>query len=159
MDLFRRKELMDVEEIHALAGLRPLYDPILGHLLEGAYHGSVDIYYAAIPLSVIRPFDPDYDPSKHPVGAAAIADVTARWRAGHFENVVVYQKGDVFILSDDYIIWEAAKRGQPDFLPCWVLGRPQHFLAVDVQGPLARGEVAKVIGLPAPPHPKDQLHP
>jgi len=36
MDLFRRKELMDPAEIEALAGLRPLFDPVFAYLIEGA---------------------------------------------------------------------------------------------------------------------------
>jgi len=147
MDLFRRKELMDPAEIEALAGLRPLYDPVFAYLIEGAYKGRVDVYFAAVPFGLIRPFDPDYDPGKHPVGRAAIAEFVARWEKGDFAQSWVYQKGDEFVLSDDYIIWEAAKIGKPDFLPCWVLGKPSNTDLRDVQGPIDRREVPTLLGI------------
>jgi hypothetical protein len=146
MDLFRRKELMDPAEIEALAGLRPLYDPVFAYLIEGAYKGRVDVYFAAVPFALIRPFDPDYDPGKHPVGRAAIAEFVARWEQGDFAQSWVYQKGDEFVLSDDYIVWEAAKIGKPDFLPCWVLGKPNNKDLKDVQGPIDSREVPAMLG-------------
>ncbi len=104
MSLFRRPEKMDPREIVGLVGLQPLHDPVFDHLLESALGGRVDVYFAAVPLSAIRPFDPDYEPQRHPVGLAAIEEAMKRWRAGAFQPVWVYQKGHEFILSDDYII-------------------------------------------------------
>jgi hypothetical protein len=146
MDLFRRQDGMDSREIDALAGLRPLYDPVLSYLLEGAHKGSVDVYFAAVPLALIRPFDPDYDPTKHPVGEAAVRELMSQWSTGNFQQSWVYEKGQAFILSDDYIVWEAAKRGLPDFIPCWVLGRPTNSELRDVQGPIASQEISRLLG-------------
>ncbi len=147
MSLFRRPEKMDPREIAGLVGLQPLSDPVFNHLLESALAGRVDVYFAAVPRSAIRPFDPDYEPQRHAVGVAAIEEVMKRWRAGAFPFSWVYQKGHEFILSDDYINWEAAKLGAPDFLPCWVLGRPDLEGVVDIQGSMDEASVRSAIGL------------
>lgn len=147
MDLFRRPDRMDPREIEALAGLRPLYDPVFNHLLEGACNGSVDVYFAAVPLGLVRPFDPDYDPTKHPIGEAAVRELMSRWGMGKFQNSWVYQKGQEFVLSDDYIAWEAARRGQPDFLPCWILGKCTNSEVRDVQGPIDPKDVRRLLGI------------
>ena len=146
MDLFRRKDRMDHTEIEALAGLRPLFDPVFDHLCRGAYKGLIDVYFAAVPIALIRPFDPDYDPGKHPIGKKAIAEVVAQWNEGILPQCCVYQKGDEFILSDDYLIWEAAKFGQPDFVPCWILGKPSSSDLRDVQGPIDQHDVPGLLG-------------
>ncbi len=44
------------------------------------------------------------------------------------------------------LFWEAAKLGDPDFLPCWVLGRPDLEGVVDIQGPLDEAGVRSAIG-------------
>ena len=147
MSLFRRPEKMKVSEIHALAGLRPLYDPVFSYLLEGAVAGRVPVYYGEIPLDLIRPFDPDHTPSSHPVGRAAVQETIRRWVQGDFQKVWVYQKKQHFVLSDDYIVWEATKEGRPDFLPCWVLGNPSHGSIKNVQGPIEPAEIARLLGL------------
>jgi hypothetical protein len=150
MSLFRRPEKMDPREITALAGLQPLHDPVFSHLLESALSGRVDVYFAAVPRNAIRPFDPDYQPQRHPVGQAAIQDVVARWEKGQRQPVWVYQKGDHCVLADDYVVLEAAKITAPDYLQCWVLGRPELKGVVDVQGPLEEADVRKAIGLSEP---------
>lgn len=154
MDLFRRKERMDSEESEALAGLRPLYDPVFAHLLEGAVRGVVPVYYAALPPSLIAPFDRDYSPSKHPLGEETIQQVMTAWRQGQVERAWVYEKGEHFVLSDDYIVLEAVRRGNPDYMPCWILGKPGHPDAKDVQGPISASDVSRLLGFanaqPAP---------
>jgi hypothetical protein len=146
LDLFRRPTRVSVDEIDALLGLRPLRDDILGYLLQRALDGLVPVYFAAVPRTLIRPFDPEYDPAKHPVGAAAIEQTMAEWRAGRFPHVWVYPSRDEYVLSDDYIPWAAALRGRPDFLPCWVLGYPSVPGTVDTHGPVEQQRVRSLIG-------------
>jgi len=134
------------DEIDILPGLVPRHDQEFDYLLQRALGGLVPVYFAAVPRTLIRPFDTEYDPAKHPVGAMAIEQTTAEWRAGTFHHVWVYPSGDAYVLSDDYIPWAAATRGQPDFLPCWVLGYPSVPGAVDVQGPIAPSGVRKLLG-------------
>jgi hypothetical protein len=135
------------DEIDALLGLRPLRDHVYGYLLERAAIGALPLYFAAIPRALIRPFDTEYDPSKHPIGEAAIEQTMADWRAGIFHYAWVYPSDDSYVLSDDYIPWAAAQRGQPDFLPCWVLGHPSAAGAVDIQGPIEPSRVRELLGL------------
>jgi hypothetical protein len=137
---------VSVDEIDSLLGLRPLRDDVLGYLLQRAVDGLVPVYFAAVPRTLIHPFDTEYDPTKHPVGAAAIEQAMADWRAGNFAHVWVYPRGDGYVLSDDYIPWAAVLRGQPAFLPCWVLGYPSVPGAVDIQGPVELQRVRKLLG-------------
>lgn len=158
MDLFRCEDRMDPKEIEALAGLRPLFDPVFDHLLEGAIKGVVPVFYAQVTPSLITPFDPDYMPSKHPSGEDAVQQVMAAWRQGQFQRCWVYEKAGRLILSDDYIVLEAVRRGQPDYMPCWILGKPVHVSTRNLQGPLPADEVARLLGfvdgIGASPQPK-----
>jgi len=137
-NLFRRELKMDPSEIESLAGLRPLFVPVLHHLIERAVSGHVDVYFAAVPRPLIRPFDPDYNPARHPVGRSAISEVHAKWRSGDFTAIWVYPKDNEFIMSDDYITWEAVKEGAPDFVPCWILGKPDLERRQGFEGPTRR---------------------
>jgi hypothetical protein len=140
---------MDPFEIEALAGLRPLFDPVFRHLIERAVTGHVDVYFAAVPRALIRPFDSDYNPARHPVGRAAISEVHAKWRSGDFTAIWVYPRDNEFIMSDDYIVWEAVKEGKPDFVPCWILGKPDLLRVKDLQGPLDESGVTQALGFAA----------
>lgn len=146
MAVVRRVEKVNPSGIEALSGLSPLFDPVFDHLLERALSGDTEVYFAAVPRALVRPFDPDYNPSLHPVGVAAISEVNTRWRAGDVSQVWVYPKDDGFIMSDDYIVWEALKEGQPDFVPCWVLGKPNPSTVKDLQGPLEQSAVRRALG-------------
>jgi hypothetical protein len=146
LDLFRRPTRVSVDEIDALLGLRPLRDEILGYLLQRAVDGLLPVYAAALPRTLIRPFDPEYNPEKHPLGLAAVEQTMAEWRAGQVPHVWVYPSVDAYVLSDDYIPWAAALRGQPDFMPCWVLGYPSVPGTGEVQGPIDQESVRKLLG-------------
>jgi hypothetical protein len=146
MGLFRETGKVSAHDIEAAEGLKPLFDSVFSHLIERAYKGALDVYFAPVPRQLIRPFDVEYDPCAHPAGRAAIEAVMAQWAKGQFQYVWVYQQGDEFVLSDDYIVWEAAKRGRPDCLPCWILGKPLHAQVGDVQGPIDPKEVPRLLG-------------
>ena len=145
MSMFRRPEKMKVSEIEALAGLRPLHDPVFSHLLEGALAGRVPVYSCEIPPGLIRPFDRDYAPSRHPVGRAAIQDTIRRWVQGDVHKVWVYQEEQHFVLSDDYIVWEAVKQGPPAVLPCWLLGTPSNASIRHVQAPFQFAVIKRLL--------------
>ncbi len=59
----------------------------------------------------------------------------------------VYPKGDLFVVADDYFALAAAERGQPDFVPCWVLGEIKNGKAEQVQGPIEKASVRKMLRL------------
>ena len=146
MSMFRPPETKSPAELHGLKGLQPLRDPVFSHLLERAVQGGVAVYYGEVPREKIRRFDTGYDPRSHPVGRAAVTQLMEAWQRGKFSPVWVYEEGDGFVLSDDYICWAGAAEGQPDLLPCWILGMPTLAGIKDLQGPIAGAEVPKMLG-------------
>jgi hypothetical protein len=139
--------VVDVKDLHVHPDLDPKRDDHLLELMRDALVGAVPLYHAAIPLSVVVPFDSDYDPSRHPAGEAAIKQTCSEWAEGRFSHLVVYQRGPWFIVADDYIPLFAAIRGQPDCVPCWVLGKPKGDLPRDVQGPIRKDEAKRCLGM------------
>jgi hypothetical protein len=133
--------------LHSLPGLTPKHDERFLALLQGAVSGGVPVYFAAVPLAICVPFDLDYRPDLHPVGAQAINQMVEAWNTEKFPKLFVYQRGKWFVGSDDYIPLFAALRGLPDYVPCWVLGEPDSDLVRDVQGPIAPEDVPKLLGL------------
>jgi len=144
-DLQRKR--IRVDDLHFHPDLTPKLDELLILLMDDAVTGDVPVYFAAVPLSLCIPFDPDYRPDLHPVGAKAIEAVSAAWQQGEFRQLIVYPRGVWFVVSDNYIALFAALRGQPDYVPCWVLGKPEGDLVKDVQGPIEPSEVAKALGI------------
>jgi hypothetical protein len=100
LDLFRRPTRVSVDEIDALLGLRPLRDDILGYLLQRALDGQVPVYFAAVLRTLIRPFDAEYDPAKHPVGAAAIEQAMAEWLSG--EPAAFRMSGSIPVVTNTF---------------------------------------------------------
>jgi hypothetical protein len=136
-----------ISTIGTLPELTPKKDDRFSALLQSAVSGDVPVYYAAVPLALCVPFDLDYRPDLHPVGANAISQMAEAWKNGQFQKLFVYQRGKWFVVSDDYIQLFAALTGLPDYVPCWVLGKPESDLVRDVQGPIASNEVSRLLGL------------
>ena len=124
----------------------PPHDEVLAYLCERAAVGGVPVFFASVPLGKVRPFSETFHPENHPKGRDIVEAIMANWRAGRFSYFWVYERGDSFIVSDDYFSLAAARRGQPDCLPCWILGQPVGDLA-DLQGPLVVADVRKALGL------------
>lgn len=125
-----------VSDIHSLPDLTPKHDDRFSALFKGAVSGEVPIYFAAVPLAICVPFDLDYRPDLHRLGGQVITQVFDAWSNGQFQSLIVYQRGKWFVVSDDYIPLFATLRGRPDYVPCWVLGKPDSDLVRDVQGPI-----------------------
>ena len=142
-----KQTTISVSDLHFLPDLTPKHDEQLVLLLQGALSGDVPVYFAAVPLALCVPFDLDCRPDLRPVGAMAITQVTEAWSKGQFENLFVYQRGKWFVVSDDYIPLFAALKGLPDYVPCWVLGKPEGDLVRDVQGPIASKDVPRLLGI------------
>lgn len=140
-------EQVDIASIRTAPGLSPKRDEHLLRLLEEAVAGSLPMYYAAVPLALCIPFDPDYRPDLHPVGTKAIDQVISAWEEGHAPKLVVYPRGAWFVVSDDYIPLFAALAGLPDYVPCWILGKPDNDHLRDVQGPLAVADVPSALNI------------
>jgi hypothetical protein len=122
----------------------PPTDLVFQYLLQEAALGWVPVYFAAIPLSRLRRFVPSFRPEMSNDGEAVVAAIMGRWRAGEFAYMWVYPKGDLFIVADDYFTLAAAEQGQPDFVPCWVLGGIKNGKAEHVQGPIEKTYVRKM---------------
>ncbi|MBV8807124.1 MAG: hypothetical protein JO033_00500, partial [Acidobacteriaceae bacterium] len=117
-----RSTRIPVSEPRLIPDLAPKHDERLSELMQQALAGKVDVYFAAVPLC---PFDLDYRPDQHPMGLAAIRETGERWKNGQFQNMLAYERGAWFVISDDYIPLFAALPGMPDYVPCWILGKPQ----------------------------------
>ena len=135
--------LLKPTEVQAMDELRPREDPVFDYLLGQATCGRVQVFYGAVPLALIKPFDEKYRPQDHPVGQAAINQVMSEWRSGRVHFAWVYPSGSQYILSDDYITYEAAQLGQPDYVPCWILGEPDPSVVMDIQGPIDPKEIPR----------------
>ncbi len=116
--------------------LTPMFDPTFDVLLELALAGELRVYFAAVPTALIRPFDTQLDVLASPVGRAAVEQVFRNGVEGRHQSVWLYEDASGFVLSDDYIVWAALQRGQPDYVPSWVLGKPRHKDVKDIQGPV-----------------------
>jgi hypothetical protein len=141
----RRVVKVPTEELRTIPDLVPRRDDTFINLVQAAVRGEVPVYLAAVPLAFCVPFDLDYRPDLHPVGAAAIRSVMEEpeLRAA----MIAYPRGKWFIISDDYIRLFAALRRPADSVMCWILGEPDNDLVGVVQGPLALAEVPRALGL------------
>lgn len=148
MDLFKKSETkrIAVSEIKgSVPGLEPAKDEVLLYLFDKVCSGELPVYFGAVPFELIVPFDKEYDPRKHPVGRAAVDQCSRDWLQGTMKYVCLYERGDRFILSDDYITFFAAVEGSPRLLPAWILGKPLSPRVEQLQGPIQYDEAVKVL--------------
>src|SRR6266536_1466783 len=111
-----------VSELHDMIFLTPPKDVVMIYLMSRAATGHLPVYFAAIPIELVRPFSTEYDPRRHRVGRQAVDAKKEDWLAGRFSKMWVYPDASSYVMSDDYITFYAAQEGQPDFLPCFILG-------------------------------------
>lgn len=123
-----------VSELHEMPGLAPPKDAVLSYLFSKAAEGHLPVYFAAIPLNLVRPFSTEYDPRRHPIGRQAVDSKKKDWLAGHFSNMWVYPDASTYVMSDDYTTFCAAQEGQPDCVPCFILGVVDDSRIKDLQG-------------------------
>jgi hypothetical protein len=140
-------EWIQPSEVGQIPELTPATDETLLSLFDRALKGELLVYFAAVPFRLIEAFDKTYDPRRHPAGRAAVDEYSKEWEEGHFHPSWVYPKEERFILSDDYISYFACIEGQPEYIPCWVLGRPEHPDVRDIQGPINPDNIRELMGL------------
>jgi hypothetical protein len=143
-----RTVTVKVSELHEMPGLTPPNDPVLLYLFSRAAEGHLPVYFGAIPLNLVRPFSTEYDPRRHPIGRQAVDAAKRDCQAGNFTKLWVYPDGSTYVMSDDYIPFYAAQEGQPDYLPCFILGRTEDSQVMDLQGPIQVSDVRKALGSP-----------
>jgi hypothetical protein len=136
---------ISVESLYIDPSLTPPHDAVLDYLLERALEGNLPVYFAAVPLGLIKPFSDQYDPRRHKLWPQLFASVREQWTNQQFKNILVYQRKTSFIMSDDYVTYYACLAGQPDYVPCWVLGNCTHPDARDVQGPIRAEDLRKAL--------------
>lgn len=121
---------------------KPPHDQVFDTLFGLALQGDLMVYFAAIPLRLIKPFAKEFRIASIPNGEHIVDSIFAEAIKGKHQQIWVYEKDDYFVMSDDYAVYEAFLRGQPDFVGCWVLGRPRNPLAEQVQGPVDARQAA-----------------
>lgn len=120
----------------------PPQDPVFNALFGLAMQGDLLVYFAAIPLELIRPYEPEFNFLVLPDGEAILAAIMDKAQQGCFPRLWVYEKDNMFVMSDDYPQYLVCLQGQPDYVPCWVLGHPKNTAAKDVQGPVDAKQAA-----------------
>jgi len=136
----------NLAKLQRIPELTPPTDSVFMYLLEEAVSGRLPVYFAAVPLHLVWPFAPDFDIEAHPVGKQMVDAVYAAGCLGRIEKLWVYPRDNHFISPDDYAILAAARRGDPDLVPCWVLGYPHLPGVQDIQGPFRPEDVRKMLG-------------
>lgn len=144
---FGKAKRLKPEDVSVGPSWRPNDDPTFDLLLGQAMKGITPVYFGAVPLALCIPADPDYRPDAHPIGAQAIEATFQEGARGNFSSLIVYPRGRWFVVADDYIPLFAYLRGSPDYVPCWILGKPDNELVKDLQGPIAPTDVPKALGL------------
>lgn len=115
---------------------KPPHDAIFDTLFSLAIQDDLKVYFAAIPIGLIKPFSDEFKIATIANGQQLIDSIISEAARGSFRYVWVYEKGDVFVMSDDYLIYEAFLQGQSDYVPCWILGKPRNPLVTQLQGPI-----------------------
>ncbi|HET6330713.1 MAG TPA: hypothetical protein VFF76_07995 [Holophagaceae bacterium] len=151
MDDFRqansaRMDPSEAKRVRTVHGFVPRQDPVFDYLMAQACTGRLPVHRAKIPLDLIIPFDASYRPQDLPIGRIVLARVVEDWNRGITPTVRVYPRKERFVLSDDYVYYEAARIAAQACLPCLVLGEADVPGAADIHGPLSLGEVNRALG-------------
>ena len=142
----RKVQRVKVADLKVDPATAPRSDERCIQLLTQAMRGTLPVYLALIPLSLCVPFDQDYKPGNHPLTAKLLEERAASIMEDG-SAMIVYQAGDQFIVSDDYITLFAYHRHLPRYVACIVLGKPEHKLVSEIEGPLSLDEVPRALGL------------
>ena len=139
--------MISPEKIHTHPDLSPKIDEKLMSLMQQAYDGEIPVYFAAVPLVLCVPYDLDYRPDLHPVGAEIIRQIAEDAKNNKFPKMLVYPRGKWFVVADHYLELFATFEGLPAYVPCWILGKPDNELIQDLQGPIPLEDVRKILGI------------
>lgn len=114
------------EDLIFLPELTPKKDEHLLSLLSQAFHNKIPVHFAVVPVSLIVPFDLDYRPDLHELGAKSIAAMVDELTNNKLAYPLLYPRGFWFILSDDYISLNAYIRVGVQAIGCFILGEFDH---------------------------------
>jgi len=145
-------ERVRVDSLRIDPATAPKTDETLIRLIQEACEGKVPVYLAVIPLTRCVPFDLNYSPEVHPTIAALtearaqqIADMTARDGGAPAPSLLVYPRGQWFVVSDDYPTLFAYRRSEWTYVAAVVLGEPEGEGVEIVRGPLSAEEAKAAI--------------
>lgn len=127
--------------------LTPPRDAVLGYLLREALAGALPVFVGAVPLARLRRFRDDFRPERTPRGERLVEAIFAQWRADAAPRLWVYPRGDVFMVSDDYLTLAAVERGPSDLVPCWILGPVSPADIEHVRGPVGPRCLRQMVGI------------
>jgi len=125
-------QMVNIDDIQVDPAMAPATDERWMALAEQALAGSLPVFHAHIPIGNLIPFDPDYRPDLIGPTKGAIDYYFERAAAGHLKALIVYQRGYWFVVSDDYLPLFSSLQGQPENVPCFVLGAPDHPLLTNI---------------------------
>ncbi len=137
----------EIGELKTLPGLDPKIDDHFVDLIQRALKGRVPVYFAAVPLALIVPFDIDYRPDLHPLGKQLIDEYTENWKKNEYSNIMVYPKGKWFICPDDYLVLFGAIKTSPSHIGCAIFGEYDNDDVELIKGPLPVTDVQKMFGV------------
>lgn len=115
------------------------------------FDGELPLYFAKIPVSLVRPFAPEFRPSEDPDGSRMVAQLAASIQAALSQqertpSVWVYPSSDCYVMSDDYKSFAAYATLGVDLIPCMVMGEPTVPGPVEMMGPAPRDAVDRLTG-------------
>ncbi len=131
-------------KLKSAPSIAPKSDETLLRLIHEAVEGKVQVYLAILPLTRCVPFDTDYSPEVHPA-IAALTEARAKQLAEKPPSLLVYPRGDSFVVSDDYPTLFAYLRTEWTYVAAVVLGKPEGGGVEIVRGPLSPEEAKEAI--------------
>ena len=141
---FSKPQRVRVDSLKSDPATAPKSDETLLRLIHEAVEGKVPVYVAIVPLVRCRQFDLDYGPERHP-DIAALTQATAKQLDEKPPSILVYPRGQWFVVSDDYPTLFAYQRSEWTYVAAIVLGRPEGEGVEIVRGPLSAEEAKAAI--------------
>lgn len=122
-----------IDQIHEDPDFHPPRDNVLIQLIKDVAANRLPLYWAAIPLRYIRPLSPTYKPLSWAPWFDLLAEQKARILVKDYPQMLTYQVGDFFTMSDDYQTYYAYMECDSEFAPCYILGTPKGDHIANVQ--------------------------
>lgn len=117
-------------------------------LLKRAVIGLVPTYFAHIPLRLIRPYDKVYlAQQRHPHGDQEVHNRTLLINPDKPPVAWVYPKTWGFVLPADYLVYEAYRDAEVEYVPCYVLAARPSPSWKFTRGPLSVEEITAARGI------------
>lgn len=119
--------MVPIDQLHAdfTEDTEPRDDYLL-ELLRAAYTRKIQCCFAALPLTSIKPFS-DFQPT---ISAQLRQHFDDAYQQGRPPKLMVYEKDDAYIMSDDYDAYKLYSEKRPELVPCIVLNPSEQTLSL-----------------------------